>query len=105
VQRGLADRALDCWTTVPGSIPPPGTPPSKKLQQEAPAQKIFSAHRKKHPSEENLMRMNLVKYCIVKVEKINLKECREGHQIIIIKVSPSMYVIFFNGSCAKVAVC
>jgi hypothetical protein len=28
--------------------------------------------------------MNLVKYWFVKVEKINQKECREGHQIIII---------------------
>jgi hypothetical protein len=81
VQLGLADSALDCCTAVPDSIPPPGTPPSEKLQQEA-QRRRFAQRRKKHPGEENLMRMNLVKYCTVKVEKINLKECREGHQII-----------------------
>jgi hypothetical protein len=36
--------------------------------------------RKNNFSEENLMRMNLVKHCTVQVEKIYLKECREGHQ-------------------------
>jgi hypothetical protein len=54
-----------------------------------------------HPSEENLMRMNLVKYCNVKVEEINQKECREGHQIMYAKVlyflcTPHMLICFLR---------
>jgi hypothetical protein len=68
VQRGLVDSTQDCCTAVPGSIPPPDTPTLRKILQEA-QHRRFAQRRKNHPSEENLMRMNLVKYCIVKVEK------------------------------------
>jgi hypothetical protein len=37
------------------------------------------------------MRMNLVKYCTVKVEKMNQKECRERHQIINIKACSTTF--------------
>jgi hypothetical protein len=47
----------------------PGIPPSLgKLLQKVP-RRLFAQRWKNHPSEGNLMRMNLAKYCTIKVEK------------------------------------
>jgi hypothetical protein len=69
VQRGLVDSVLD---GSPGFDSTARHPSFGKTSAGSPAQMIFSAQeepRKNHPSEENLTRVNLVKYCTVKVEK------------------------------------
>ncbi len=69
VRQGSVDSAPDCCTAVPGSIPLAWHPPSLgKLLQKVP-RRLFAQRRKNHHSEENLMRMNLAKYCTIKVEK------------------------------------
>ncbi len=46
VRRGLVDSAPDCYTAVPGSIPPPGTPPSENFCRKPSADDLLSAGRK-----------------------------------------------------------
>ncbi len=90
MQRGLNDSALDS---------PARHPSLRKLQQEA-QRRWFAQRRKSHPSEENLMWMNLVKYCNVKgSDQWEGRGCRRSrnHYMLVGEVVLDVFFVILMG--------